>query len=120
MLPLSIAFATLPFYALMQMQDGIARAYNWIHVALLPPYVVRHLIMLTIVSAAYLLNFPTNAETAVTAVAVALVLTVIGQTFVLNRKLAQRRRARTEGLRGQDLALGLAADPRSSRASICC
>jgi O-antigen/teichoic acid export membrane protein len=88
-LPLSIAFATLPFYALMQMQDGIARAHNWIHVALLPPYVVRHLIMLAIVSAAYLLNLPTNAETAVMAVAIALVLTVIGQTFVLNRKLAQ-------------------------------
>ena len=87
-LPLSIACATLPFYTLMQMQDGIARAYNWIHLALLPPYVVRHLVMLTIVSAAYLLNFPTTAETAVTAVAVALVLTVTGQTIVLNRKLA--------------------------------
>jgi len=87
-LPLSIAGATLPFYGLMQMQDGIARSYNWIHVALLPPYVVRHLVMLTIVSAAYLLNFPATAETAVTAVAVALMLTVIGQTFVLNRKLA--------------------------------
>ena len=72
----------------MQMQDGIARAYNWIHLALLPPYVVRHLIMLTIVSAAYLLNFPADAETAVIAVAVALVLTVTGQTFVINRKLA--------------------------------
>src|SRR4029079_4928263 len=66
-----------------------ARSYNWIHVALLPPYVVRHLIMLAIVSAAYFLNFPTNAATAVTAVAVALVVTVIGQTYVLNRKLAQ-------------------------------
>jgi O-antigen/teichoic acid export membrane protein len=87
-LPLSIAFATLPFYALMQMQDGIARSYNWMHVALLPTYVVRHLIMLTIMSAAYLLSFPTDAETAVTAVAIALLLTVIGQTFVLNRKLA--------------------------------
>ena len=43
--------------------------------------------MLTIVLAAYLLNFPATAETAVTAVAVALVLTVIGQTFVLNRRL---------------------------------
>ena len=57
--------------------------------ALLPPYVVRHLVMLTIVSAAYLLNFPTNAATAVTAVAAALMLTVCGQTFVLNRKLAR-------------------------------
>jgi O-antigen/teichoic acid export membrane protein len=86
-LPLSTAFAVLPFYGLMQMQDGIARAYNWINVALLPPYVVRHVIMLAILAAAYLLSFPTNAETAVTAVAVALALTVIGQTFVLNRKL---------------------------------
>jgi O-antigen/teichoic acid export membrane protein len=49
---------------------------------------VRHLVMLTIVSAAYLLNFPATAETAVTAVAAALMLTVIGQTFVLNRRLA--------------------------------
>jgi O-antigen/teichoic acid export membrane protein len=88
-LPLSVACATLPFYALMQMQDGIARAQNWIHVALLPAYVVRHLIMLAIVSAAYLFNFPANAETAVIAVAVALMLTVIGQTIVLNRKLAR-------------------------------
>ena len=88
-LPLSIACVTLPFYTLMQMQDGIARSYNWIHVALLPPYVVRHILMLVLVSAAYLLSFPTNAETAVTAVAIALVLTVIGQTIVLNRKLAR-------------------------------
>ena len=86
-LPLSIACATLPFYTLMQMQDGIARAHNWIHVALLPPYVVRHLIMLIIVLAAYLFKFPANAETAVIAVAVALMLTVIGQTIVLNRQL---------------------------------
>ena len=49
---------TLPFYALMQMQDGIARSYNWIHLALLPPYVVRHLVMLVLVSAAYLLELP--------------------------------------------------------------
>ncbi len=91
-LPLSIACATLPFYTLMQMQDGIARSHNWIHVALLPTYVVRHLLMLIVVSAAYLLNFPATAEMAVMAVmavAGALTLTVIGQTIVLNRKLAR-------------------------------
>jgi O-antigen/teichoic acid export membrane protein len=49
--------------------------------------VVRHVLMLTIVLAAYLLNFPATAEVAATAVAVAMMLTVIGQTFVLNRKL---------------------------------
>jgi O-antigen/teichoic acid export membrane protein len=85
--PLSIACATLPFYALMQMQDGIARAHNWINVALLPAYVVRHLIILAFVSAAYLLDLPATAETAAFAVALALLFTVIGQTIVLNRKL---------------------------------
>ena len=88
-LPLSIACATLPFYTLMQMQDGITRSHNWIHVALLPTYVVRHLLMLIVVSAAYPLNFPATAEMAVMAVAGALTLTVIGQTVVLNRKLAR-------------------------------
>ena len=86
-LPLSIAWVTLPFYALMQMQDGIARSYNWIHVALLPPYIVRHVLMLVLIAAAYFLSFPTSAETAVMAVGIALVLTVAGQTLVLNRKL---------------------------------
>jgi O-antigen/teichoic acid export membrane protein len=85
--PLCTACVTLPFYSLMQMQDGIARSYNWIHIALLPPYVVRHLIMLLLVTAAFLLKFPTTAETAVTAVAASFAITVIGQTLLLNRKL---------------------------------
>jgi O-antigen/teichoic acid export membrane protein len=87
--PLMIACVTLPFYSLMQMQDGIARSYNWIHLALLPPYVVRHLVMLAMVTAAFALDFPTTAQTAVTAVAASFALTVIGQTFVLNRKLSR-------------------------------
>jgi O-antigen/teichoic acid export membrane protein len=87
--PLMTACVTLPFYSLMQMQDGIARSYNWIHLALLPPYVMRHLIMLVLMSAAFILSFPTSAETAVTAVAVSFALTVIGQTLVINRKLRQ-------------------------------
>ena len=86
-MPLCIACVTLPFYSLMQMQDGIARSYNWIQLALLPPYVVRHLVMLVLVTAAFLLKFPTTAETAVAAVAASFALTVIGQTILLNRKL---------------------------------
>ena len=87
--PLSVALVALPFYAIMQIQDGIARSYNWIHIALLPPYVLRHLVMLVLVCAAWLLSFPANAETAVFAVGIALMVTAIGQTLVLNRKLRQ-------------------------------
>ncbi len=88
-LPLSIACVTLPFFALMQVQDGIARSHNWISLALMPPYVVRHVLMLVLVSAAYLFDFPTTAVTAVVAVAISFALTVIGQTIVLNRRLAR-------------------------------
>ena len=56
---------TLPFYALMQMQDGIARSYNWVQLALLPMYVIRHVVMLAMVAAAYVLDLPTDAVTVV-------------------------------------------------------
>ena len=88
-LPLSVALVALPFYATMQIQDSIARSYNWIHIALLPPFVIRHLVMLALVGAAWLLSFPANAETAVFAVGVALAVTAVGQTLVLNRRLAR-------------------------------
>jgi O-antigen/teichoic acid export membrane protein len=87
--PLSIACITLPFYSLMQMQDGIARSYDWIDLALLPPYIVRHLMMLMLVLAAFLLSFSTTAETAVTAIAISFALTAVGQTVLLNRRLAR-------------------------------
>lgn len=87
--PLALACVTLPFFALMQLQDGIARSYDWISLALMPTYVIRHVLMLVLVSAAYLFDFPTTAVTAVAAVAISFTLTVIGQTIVLNRKLAR-------------------------------
>jgi O-antigen/teichoic acid export membrane protein len=88
-LPLSIACATLPFYTVMQVQDGIARSYNWIHLALLPPYVMRHLVILVLVLAAYLVGLPATATTAVIAVTIAFALTVATQTIILNRKIAR-------------------------------
>jgi O-antigen/teichoic acid export membrane protein len=87
-LPLLIACATLPFYAVMSMQDGIARSYNWVHLALLPVYVIRHIVMLVLLAAAYLAGLPTDAVTVVGVLAVSLALTVAGQTFMLNRRLA--------------------------------
>ena len=88
-LPLSVALVALPFYAIMQIQDSIARSYNWIHIALLPPFVIRHIVTLVLVFTAWLLSFPANAGTAMIAVGIALALTAAGQTLVLNHRLAQ-------------------------------
>ncbi len=86
-IPLMIACVTLPFYVLMQTQDGIARSYNWVHLALLPLYVVRHVVMLALVLAAYLLKFPADAVTAIAAMGVAIAVTALGQTVMLNRRI---------------------------------
>ncbi|MBM3529747.1 MAG: flippase [Alphaproteobacteria bacterium] len=88
-LPVSIAFVTLPFFTVMQVQDGIARSHNWINLALLPPFVVRHVVILALVLAAYLLSFPATAVTAVIAVAIAFTVTTLVQTVILNRRLAR-------------------------------
>lgn len=87
-LPLMIACVTLPFYALMQMQDGIARSYNWVQLALLPIYVIRHVVMLVMVGAAYAFDLPTDAVTVVGILAISLAVTAIGQSIVLNRRIA--------------------------------
>ncbi len=87
-LPLMVACVTLPFYALMQMQDGIARSYNWVQLALMPMYVIRHVVMLAMVAAAYVFDLPTDAMTVVGVLAVSLAVTAIGQTIALNRRIA--------------------------------
>ena len=51
-MPFYLACVALPFYASTFMLDGIARSYDWINVALLPPYVMRPLLLIAGVAAA--------------------------------------------------------------------
>ena len=88
-LPLMIACVSLPFYALLQIQDGIARSYNWVQVALMPLYVIRHVVMLAMVGLAYVLGLGTDAVTVTAFLSLSMALTAIGQTIVLNRRLAR-------------------------------
>jgi len=50
--PLYLACATLPMFALTHMQEGIARAYGWVNIALLPPYIVRSLALIAVMAMA--------------------------------------------------------------------
>src|SRR6266566_1242220 len=69
--PLYLACATLPMFALTHMQEGIARAYGWVNIALLPPYIVRSLVLVAAMGAARVLGFATDAVTAMTAAVIA-------------------------------------------------
>ena len=71
-LPLYLACAALPFYALSFMLDGIARAYNWIALGLMPHSLWRPIVMLALMGAVYAAGYPMNAATAMLAIVAAI------------------------------------------------
>jgi O-antigen/teichoic acid export membrane protein len=88
--PLYIACAALPIYGLAQVQSGIARSYNWINLGLAPAFVLRQVVLLALVGAAYALGLPTDAITGTIIGVIALWSVTIGQIVVLNRRLRTR------------------------------
>jgi O-antigen/teichoic acid export membrane protein len=87
-IPLYLACIALPAFALGNVQDGIARSYDWVGLALVPGYVVRQLLLTVLMAAAYFGGLPVDAVTAVALSAVAVWVPQLLQTFVLNRRLA--------------------------------
>src|SRR5690606_36473622 len=69
--PLYFACLALPFYTLSNMLDGIARSYNWVNLALVPPYFMRPLVLLALMAGAHLAGLPVNAATAMMAAVIA-------------------------------------------------
>jgi O-antigen/teichoic acid export membrane protein len=89
-LPLYIACLALPMYALLHVQSGIARGHSWMPLALLPIYVIRQLLLIGMMGIAYVAAFPTDAITATVVSVATLWLVSLGQSLVLNRKLAAK------------------------------
>lgn len=86
--PLAIACLILPMYGVLHVQDGIARSYNWINLALAPPFIIRQVLLLALLGGAHALGYATNATTAILASAISIWITAFGQMFLLNRRLA--------------------------------
>lgn len=63
-LPLYLALVCVPIYALGDMQDGFGRGHAWMAIALVPPYIVRPLIVLATMAGAHAAGLPTTATTA--------------------------------------------------------
>lgn len=87
LVPLAVACICLPVYGVMNVQDGIARSYNWALLALLPPHIVRPLAVIALMGGAWLAGLPADAVSAITIAAIALWLTAFGQTLMLERRL---------------------------------
>ena len=63
-LPICLALLCVPLCALSDVQDGIGRGRGWIAVGLVPPYILRPLLLLACMAGAHVAGLPTNAVTA--------------------------------------------------------
>ncbi len=86
-IPLYLACAALPAYALSNVQDGISRSYDWVALGIVPTYIVRQLVLTAMMAAAYFAGFPLDAVTAMVLACLALWLPPLGQLVILKRRL---------------------------------
>ena len=89
-IPLYLSCAGLPAFGLGQVLSGIARSYSWVNLGLMPTYVMRQLLLLVLMGAAYTLGLPTDAATATFIGIAALWGITLGQWLVLYRRLKAR------------------------------
>jgi len=89
-IPCYLALVCLPMFTLTDTQEGTARSYSWIDLALMPHYIIRPGLLLGFLAVAVWAGERPSAETAVYAAIGATWLAAIGQTFVLERRLKQR------------------------------
>lgn len=88
-LPLYLGLVCVPLYALTDVQDGIGRGNAWMSVALVPPYVLRPLILLASMAAAQFIGFQMNAATAAGAAILATWAAAVIQAGFINKKAAR-------------------------------
>ncbi len=101
LIPLVLAAICLPMFVLTDIQDGIARSWNWTDLALGPPYLIRPFILLGCMAGGYVAGFPSTAVTAMTCAVVATWTAAMIQFVLLNRRIATKVAAgprRTEPL----------------------
>ncbi len=84
LVPLYLGAVTLPMLALGEIQEGLARSFNWANLALWPTYIVRPLLILVFMGGALEFGAPANAVTAMAAVVAATYVTAVGQFFRLH------------------------------------
>lgn len=87
MLPGLLVLFCLPVHTLTDVQDGIARGMQWIGTALVPPYVLRPLIILFTMIAAHEIGLPMKATTAAGCAIFATWLACAIQLVILHVKL---------------------------------
>lgn len=90
LMPLVLAAICLPLYVLTDIQDGIARSYNWTDLALGPPYLIRPVLLLGGMAIGHALGLVADAVTAMACAVIATWTTAIIQFWLMQRRLSGR------------------------------
>ncbi len=86
-IPFVLALACLPTFALSDTMDGVARSRGWIHLALIPPYIARPILILVFMAASVSLGAPATATTAIAGAIAATWLVAAVQALLVRRRM---------------------------------
>lgn len=89
LIPLTVALLSLPAYGLTDFQDGVGRAQGWIDLALIPPYILRPILLFAFIGIFYWAARPPDAATAALALVLACWVTAIVQYLALQMRLGR-------------------------------
>ncbi len=88
--PLFLAVICIPLIAFADLQEGIARGFGWVNMALVPPYLMRPLLLIAGLALAIWLGAPVTAATAVGVAIGSTWLALVAQMLLLRRKIARQ------------------------------
>jgi O-antigen/teichoic acid export membrane protein len=95
--PFALALLVLPLFALQDYAEGVARSFNWVSLAIAPPYILRQgLLAASVAGATALAGAAATPAVAVAAMLAATGIALAGQGTILARRL---RRALPPGPR---------------------
>jgi O-antigen/teichoic acid export membrane protein len=85
--PALLAIVCIPLFAMTDVQDGLGRAQGWLSIALVPPYVLRPVVLLVVMALAFSVGLPMDASMAVFAAIVACWAAAMVQTLMVQGRL---------------------------------
>lgn len=88
-LPLLLALACLPVYALTDVQDAIGRGQGWALEGVVPPYLVRPLLILLFIGVAFFLSVTPDAATGMACALLATAAAAAVQTWLIGRRVRE-------------------------------
>jgi O-antigen/teichoic acid export membrane protein len=85
--PLYVALACVPFFALMNLYEGMGRSFGWVNLAYAPTYIIRPALFIIAMGVLFYSGVPLNGTNALVLVFISVLIAVSGQALLFGRRL---------------------------------